>query len=144
MSGDLSRAWQQDILQQAFGRYSTGNLTASTLWIHLYASTLNDASTPASTGRCTGANYAPLNVGNTTGNWTSATAASPSVTENVSALTFTTSASTGWGTLRSVLVSSSSGSGGTAYLWGDLSTAQTVASGNEVKFTAGAFSVSLQ
>lgn len=141
MAGNLSRAFQQDVLEAVFGKYST--LAPSTMWIHLYNTTLSDASTPATTGRCAGSNYDPVKVSNTTANWTQATSADPSVTQNKTELTFTTSASTGWGTLNAALVSSSSGTGGFAYAWGDLSTSQTVASGNTVKFSTGACSFTL-
>ncbi len=141
MAGDLSRAFQQDVLEAVFGKYST--LAPSTMWVHLYNSTLSDASTPATTGRCAGSNYDPVKIANTTGSWTQATAAGPSVTQNKSTLTFTTSASTGWGTINAALVSSSSGTGGFAYLWGDLSTAAVVASGNTVQFSTAALSATL-
>lgn len=117
------------------------------MWFHLYNTTLSDASTPATTGRLDNSteadNYTPVNLANTTSNWTSATLAGPSVTQNKVEISFTTSASTGWGTVKSVMITSSSGTGGVGYVWGDLSTDQTVASGNTVKFSTGAASVSL-
>ena len=141
MAGNFSQAFQQDVLQAVFGKYTT--LAPSTMWVHLYNTTLNDTNTPATTGRCAGANYDPVKISNTTGNWTSATAAGPSVTQNKAEVVFTTSASTGWGQIKSAQVASSSGTGGLSYAWGDLSTAQTVASGNVVKFSTGALSFTL-
>jgi len=141
MAGNLSQAFQQDVLESVFGKYST--LAPSTMWVHLYNTTLSDASTPATTGRCAGSNYDPVKVANTTANWVTATAADPSVTSNKTEISFTTSASTGWGTIQSALISSSSGTGGFAYAWGDLSTSQTVASGNVVKFSTGALQITL-
>ncbi len=143
MAGNFLQAFQQDVLERAFGKYSTVELTASTLWLHLYATTLNDAATPATTGRCPGANYNPLNVVNTTAQWTAPTAATTSKTQNKATLTFTTSASTGWGTVKSLMVTSSSGTGGVGYAWGDLSTAQTIASGNTVRLSTGTVVVGL-
>jgi len=143
MGGNFLQAFQQDVLERSFGKYSTVELTASTLWLHLYATTLNDAATPATTGRCPGANYTPLNVVNTTAQWTSPTAATTSVTQNKAVLTYTTNASTGWGTVNSIMISSSSGTGGVGYAWGDLSTAQTIASGNTVRLSTGTVVIGL-
>ena len=147
MAGNFLQAFQIDVLEQAFGQYSTGNLTASTLWLHLYNTTLNDASTPATTGRvgttAAADNYAPLNVVNTTAQWTAPTAATTSVSQNKAVLTFTTDASTGWGTVKSVMITSSSGTGGVGYTWSDLSTDQTVASGNMVRLSTGTVVIGL-
>ena len=145
--GDFLQAFQQDVLERAFGKYSTAELTASTMWFHLYNTTLTDASTPATTGRLNNStqadNYAPVNVANTTSLWTSPTAATTSVTQNKVEISFTTSASTGWGTVKSVMITSSSGTGGVGYAWGTFSTAQVIASGNTVKFSTGALTIGL-
>lgn len=144
MAGSKTNAFSADIMGDLFG-YSTAILTDSSgFWIHLYHTTLNSAVTPATTGRCPGANYDPINVAKTTVQWNNPTTADPSVTSNKLELTFTTSASTGWandGTLKSILITSSSGTGSVAYWWGDLSTAQTVSSGNTVKFSTAALQI---
>lgn len=146
MAGDFSRAWQQDVMEELFGQYST-NVSPSTYWFHLYNTTLNDAATPATTGRvgttAAADNYNPVNKPNTTAQWVAPTAADPSVTSNKTEIVFTTSASTGWGTVQSVLITTSSGTGGTAVGWADLSTSQVISSGNTVKFSTGALTVSL-
>ena len=147
MAGDFSRGWQQDILQFAFGRQSAGPATINTTeqWFHLFTTTLNDSHAASQAGRCTGGNYDSVLLANTSSNWTDATAADPSVTQNITEISFTPSsgASTGWTTLQAVMVTSSSETGGIAYLWADLSTDQTVSVGNTVKFSTGAFTVSL-
>ena len=144
MAGDFLQAFQIDILERAFGKYSTADVTASTLWVHLYATTLNDAATPATTGRCPGANYTPTNVPNTTTNWALPTSATTSVSINKTDISFTTSASTGWGTIKSVMVTSSSGTGGVGYTWSDLNADQTVSLGNTVTISTGALTFGLK
>ncbi len=144
MAGDFSRGWQQDILEATFGRYQALTAINTTeQWFHLFTTTLNDSHGASQAGRCTGGDYDSVLVANTSGNWTQATAADPSVTQNITEISFTTDASTGWTTLQAVMVTSSSDNGGIAYLWADLSTDQTVAAGNVVKFSTGAFTVSL-
>ena len=144
MAGDFLQAFQIDILERAFGKYSTADVTASTLWVHLYATTLNDAATPATTGRCPGQNYTPTNVPNTTTNWALPTSATTSVSINKTEISFTTSASTGWGTIKSVMVTSSSGTGGVGYTWSDLGADQTVSLGNTVTISTGALTFGLK
>lgn len=142
MAGNFSRVTQQDILEYYFGGYSTA-VSASTYWFHLYNTTLNDANTPATTGRCAGSNYNPKNLANTTVNFSAPTAADPSAAENKVELVFTTSASTGWGTLKALQVATSSGTGGRSIAWADLSTDQVVLLGNTVKLSTGAWDVTL-
>lgn len=133
-------------MEEMFGSSST-NQVPSTYWFHLYNTTLSDVSTPATTGRvgstAAADNYAPVNLGNTTTNFTAATAADPSVSQTKVEIVFTTSASTGWGLVKSVQIASSSGTGGRAIAWADLSTSQTISSGNTVKFSTGALTISL-
>jgi hypothetical protein len=142
MAGDFSRAWQQDVMEELFGGYST-NVAPSTYWFHLYATTLNDAATPATTGRCPGAAYDPVNKPNTTDTFSAPTAADPSLTQNKVEIVYTTNAGSDWGTVSSLLITTSSGTGGTAVGWADLSTDQTISSGNTVKFSTGALTISL-
>lgn len=141
MAGGFTAAFTQDVLERVV-RKSTADLTASTMWIHLYGSTLTDAVSSATTGRCAGDNYAPVNVTNSTATWTAPTSTSPSQFENKVDITFTTSASTGWGTLKAYAVTDSSATGGNYYLWGDISPNQTVSAGNTVQFSTGQLSVS--
>ena len=147
MAGDFLQAFQQDVLERTFGRYSTAQLSATTMWFHLYNTVLTDAATPATTGRvgttAAADNYTPTNLANTTLLWTTPTAATTSVTQNKLEISFTTSASTGWGTVQSVMITSSSGTGGVGYAWGSFTTAQVVASGNTVKFSTGAITIGL-
>jgi hypothetical protein len=111
------------------------------MWFHLYNTTLTDAATPATTGRCAGTGYNPVNKVNSTATWTNPTTASPSATENKVEISYTTSAGASWGTIKAVLITSSSGTGGVGYYWGDISPTQTVSSGNIVKFSTGALDI---
>ena len=145
MAGGFSQAFQQDVLQ-----YLTSHTTSpfdggqSTAWVHLYNTTLTDANTPATTGRCPAADYDPVKVAFTTANWTNPTAADPSVTQNKSEISYTTSAGgSTWGTIKAVQITSSSGTGGVSYYWGDLTSNQTIGAGNVVKFSTGALQISL-
>ncbi len=148
MAGDLSQAFQQDVaqvIQEATGAPSP--LSATTWWVHLYNTTLNDSNTPATTGRvgstAAGDNYNPVNVTNSTATWTLATLASPSAWENKIEISFTTNASTGWGTVQAVQITSSSGTGGVSYWWADVSPTQAISAGNTVKFSTGALDFTL-
>ncbi len=108
------------------------------MWIHLYATTLNSAATPATTGRCPGTGYTPVLVASSSNQWNAPTTADPAVTSNTSAISFTTNAAADWGTIKAVAISSSSGTGGLNYWYGDLTANQTISSGNTVKFSTAA------
>lgn len=141
MAGGWTDDFNQDVMQtvvDATGAPAT--LTDSTWFAHLYHTTLNSAATPATTGRCPGGNYTPVKFTNSTATWTAPSASSASSVQNKVTLTFTTDASTGWaddGALKSFLLTSSSGTGGTAYYWADLDSQQTVSAGNTVRFSTG-------
>ncbi len=143
MAGNKVQAFKADALGHFVGK---ATLTMdTTIWFHLYNTTLNDSATPATTGRCASTaaadNYNPVSKTNTTATWTNPTTASPSATENKVEISFTTSASTGWGTVQAVLITSSSGTGGVAYWWGDISPTQAISAGNIVKFSTGALDI---
>lgn len=142
--GDLSHGLQVQIMKNLFG-YSTADLVASTAWFHLYNTTLNSAATPATTGRCAGTGYTPTNVALSTAQWTNPTTAAPSAVDNKNVVTWTTAAGAGWGTIKSVLVTSSSGTGGVAYWWDTPSSSswQTVTTGNAVTASVGALDFTL-
>lgn len=142
MAGSLTRAFQQTVLNNIV-RKSTADLTGSTWWIHLFNSTLTDAATPASTGRCVGTGYTPKKITNSTASWVAPTAASPSATENKNVITFTTAAGANWGTIKAVLITSSSGTGGNGYWWMDVTPNQAVSTGNTVQISTGAIDLTL-
>jgi hypothetical protein len=140
MAGNKLQSFKADVLERIV-RGSTADLTATTMWIHLYNTTLNDADTPASTGRCAGTGYNPANVTNSTDTWTNPSTASPSATENKIEISYTTSAGSGWGTIQAIMITSSSGTGGVGYYWGDVSPTQAISTGNIVKFSTGAIDI---
>ena len=147
MAGNKSQVFKADILGLIVGKTTGVASLASTMWFHLYNTTLTDAATPATTGRvgttAAADNYNPVNKVRTTATWTNPTTASPSATENKVEIVFAsgTGASTGWGTVKAVMITSSSGTGGVAYYWADVSPNQVVAEGNLVKFSTGALDI---
>lgn len=137
MAGSKSNYLENLVINSVIGKSTDLTATVSTtLWLALLNSTINDAWAPTDTGECAGANYARLSVDNsTTSNWTKA---STGVVQNKATLTFTTSASTGWGTINAVaIVDTSSTGSGNMYYWGDLTSPVTVSAGNIVRFSTG-------
>jgi hypothetical protein len=139
MAGSKSNYLENRTINTLVGASTT--LTApSTYWVALWASTMNDTFDAGSTGECIGANYSRIAVTNTTAsNWTKATAG---IVTNKSVITFTTAASTGWGTVRCfALLDTSSTASGNIWFWGDLSSPQAISAGNVVRFTTGAITL---
>ncbi len=137
MAGSKSNYLENLVINTVIGKST--DLTAatpSTLWIALMNSTVNDAWAPTDTGECPGANYARYKFTNSTAsNWTKATTG---LVQNKATFTFTTSASTGWGTLNSfAIVDTSSTGSGNAWYWGDLTSPVAVSAGNVVRFSTG-------
>ena len=148
-TGGFTAEFLQDVMERVV-RKSTADLTASTMHVHLYNVVLTDAVTNASTGRtgATGAadNYDSKKWTNSTAFWTAPTATSPSLIQNKSGVTFTTSASTGWGTIKGFTVTSASATGsGVIYFYLNLpsSAYQTVAAGHTVQISTGALVMSI-
>lgn len=142
MAGNLMRAFQQDILENIV-RKTTSISMPSTVWIHLYNTTLSDTATVASTGKCAGTGYTPKKITNSTASWTAPTLAGPSASENKNVVTFTTAAGSGWGTIKALTITSSSGNGGVGYWWMDVTPNQTVSTGNTVSISTGAIDITL-
>lgn len=145
MAGSKTQAFAADMLDHIINTTGAEVTVDSTMFIHLYNTTLNTAATPATTGRvgstAAGDNYTPAKITNSTATWTRATTANPAATANKVEISFTTSASTGWGTVQAILITSSSGTGGVAYYWADVSPTQAVSAGNIVKFSTGALDI---
>lgn len=138
MAGGLTAAAQDIVLSNLINSTSPGTLPSTALWVHLYNSTLTDAVTNATTGRCEGANYAPVEISNTTALWVNPGSTSPATTANKAVISFTTSASTGWGEIQAFTITSTSSTGsGTIFWWGDVTPSQTVSAGNTVQYSTG-------
>jgi hypothetical protein len=136
MAGSKSNYLENLVVNTVIGRSTDLTSSISTaLWIALLNSTANDAWTPSDTGECVGANYVRYELVNSTANWTKA---STGLVQNKTVVTYTTSASTGWGTIQAVVVCDTSSTGsGNAYYWGDLTSPVTVSAGNVVRFSTG-------
>lgn len=137
MAGSKANYLENSVLNYWLGKSFTSTAPA-TVYIRLYNSTLNDTVTALTDGLegGTAANYNDVAVTNSSANWTNATVGSK---QNKTVLTFTTSASTGWGTVNSfAILDTNSTSAGNALYWGDLTTPQAIAAGNTVRFSTGA------
>lgn len=145
MAGSKSDAMEDIVLDSILGKSSTSLSTAnsginpSTLWVGLWNSTLNNASTPATDGQCAGSTYARVNVNNSSTVWTNASAGSKN---NKFVIEFTTSAGSDWGTIKAFgIMTQNSTTAGSLLYWGDLTSQQVISSGNVVRFSTGAIVV---
>lgn len=140
MAGSKANAHETTVLNYYIGKSVTSTASAN-IFVRLYNSTVNDAVTGA-TDRCAGANYADVSVGNSSSNWTNSTSGGSKT--NKTTITFTTAASTGWGTIQAfaLLTSNSTTSTTNVLYWGDLTVDQAVSAGNVVRFTTGAIVIS--
>ena len=141
MANNASNYLENRVMNTILGK-STTLVAASTMWIARTNTTLTDAWTPLDTGEVPKAttNYVRFKFTNSTAsNWTKGTTGG---VVNKATFTFTTSATTGWGTIKGfAIVDSSSTASGNSWVWGDVSPNQTVASGNTVRFTTGGIRV---
>lgn len=116
---------------------ATSYTSPTTVWIGLWAaSSLSAGSTGSTAGEASGGSYARASVTCNTTNFPSASGGSIS---NGTAITFTTPTGT-WGTVGQVAICDASTAGNILY-WGDLSSPQTINSGNSVSFAIGALTV---
>lgn len=140
MAGSKANAHETTVLNYYLGKSVTSTASAN-IFVRLYNSTVNDAVTGA-TDRCAGANYADVSVTNSSANWTNSTGGGSKT--NKTTITFTTAASTGWGTIQAFALLSSNSTTSTVNVlyWGDLTVDQAVSAGNVVRFTTGAIVVS--
>ncbi len=140
MAGNKSDFLENLVVNTIIGKST--DLTAaipSTLWIALLNTTVGDTWSPTDTGEvgttAAADNYIRYKFTNSTDNWTKATTG---LVQNKTEFEFTASASTGWGTVRSfVIVTTSSTSAGESFYWGDLTSPVVVSSGNVVRFSTG-------
>lgn len=144
MAGSKSNSHETTVLNYYIGKSVTSTASAS-IFVRLYNSTLNDTVTGATDRVGTTAaadNYADVTVTNSSANWTNST--SGGTKTNKTTITFTTSASTGWGLVKSfaLLKSNSTTATDNVLYWGDLTVNQTVSAGNVVRFTTGAIVIS--
>jgi hypothetical protein len=139
MAGSKSNYLENRVINTIVGA-STTITVPSTYWIGLWASTMNDTFDAGSTGECLGTGYDRVPITNTTSTgWTKATAG---IVTNKSVIVFTTNAAADWGTIRCfALLDTSSTASGNVYFWGDLTSPQTIAAGNIVRFTTGAITL---
>lgn len=143
MAGSKSDYLENVVLDSILGKSSTALSTGSggvadTVYLALYNSTINDTVTSL-TDECAGTTYARLAVTNSSASWRNSSGGSKT---NKITMTFTTAAGSDWGTVKSFAIhDGNSTSAGNVYYWGDLSSNQTISSGNVVRFSTGAIVV---
>lgn len=136
MAGGKTDWFENLVLDYYIGK-ANATTAPGTLYLSLWNSTLNDSLNAATTGECAGANYARVAITNSSASWTNASAGSK---QNKVAITFTTNASTGWGTIRAAALGDST-TGGNYFYWGDIAP-QTISPGNTVQFSTGTIIIS--
>lgn len=140
MAGSKSNAHETKVLNYWLGKSFTSTAPAN-VFVRLFNSTVTDAVTGATdrVGSTAAAdNYADVSVTNSSASWTNSSGGG-SKTNKVT-ITFTTSASTGWGLIKSMalLTSNSTTATDNVLYWADLTVNQTVSAGNTVRFSTGA------
>lgn len=142
MAGSKSNYLESSVLNYWLGK-SFSSTAPANVHVRLYNSTVNDAANAAtdSLEGGTAANYADVQVTNSSASWTNSTSGGSKT--NKITLTFTTAASTGWGTVQSfAILDANSTTTGNVLYWGDLTSSQAIAAGNIVRFSTGAIVIS--
>ena len=147
MAGSKSNYLENLVINTVIGKSTDLSATVpSTMFIALLNTTANDSWAPTDTGEVpltltpSSRAYTRYKFTNSTSsNWTKGTTG---LVQNKATFTFTTNASTGWGTIQSfVIVDTSSTGSGNSYYWGDLTSPVTVSAGNVVRFSTGALRI---
>ncbi len=110
-------------------------------YVGLYTDAAGTSHASGTGTEVTGGSYARVAVANTAAAWgtPATTGAGPSQAANAAAVTFVTPTAS-WGTVNQFGVWDALTAGNLLY-WGDLTTSQTIASGNTVSFAIGALVV---
>lgn len=138
MAGSKSNYLETSVLNYWLGKSFTSTAPA-TVYVRLYNSTVSDAA-DAATDRCAGSTYADVAVTNSSANWTNSTAGGSKTNKTV--ISFTTAAGTDWGTIQSfAILDTNSTTTGNVLYWGDLTASQAISSGNVVRFSTGAITI---
>ena len=140
--GSKSDAWEAEVLRLVTGQAPTisGGLSVSTAivpWIALFTTTPSD-NTAGVEVSATGTAYARVNSAT---KWGPASGSGPggSTISNNATIAFITAGATGWGNIKGfgIMTSGTYGSGN-LLMWGDLTTAKDVLSGDTPSFASGA------
>ncbi len=138
MAGSKSNYLENAVLDTVLGHATTvlSTQTNSTVYVALWATTtIDDTFDATSTGECAGSTYARVAVTNSSANWTNASGGSK---QNATEVSFTTAAGADWGTVKSfAILDTTSTSAGNILYWANLTSEQTISSGNVVKFSTG-------
>jgi hypothetical protein len=144
MAGSKSNWLEVQVLDHLLGRATTELSTGAhaNLYVGLWETTaavqLSDTSVGNSSGECGGSTYARVAVANSSANWENSTAGAK---QNKTVIEFTTAAGSDWGQVGQFAILSSGASSGNILYWGDLTSDQTISSGNVVQFSAGAIDI---
>lgn len=131
MAGGKTDFFENLMLDYYIGKANASTAPA-TLYMALFTSTLDDGLTSTYSGECTGGNYARVAITNSSSYWSNST---DGTKHNLTTIQFTTSASTGWTTVKSAALADAA-TAGNFYYWGDIPP-QTVVAGNVVQFSTG-------
>lgn len=134
MAGTKSDYLEDKIKNEVLGGVAFASVTP--IFFGLWTSALTDASTSATAGEVSGGSYARVSVTNNTTNFATVTG---SAKVNSTTIAFPT-ASASWGTVTYVGVFDVASGAGNMFMWADLTTSKTVASGDTAQFNAGDFS----
>lgn len=140
MAGSKSNAHETKVLNYWIGKSFTSTAPAN-LSIRLYNSTVNDTVDGGTDQVGTGThNYSDVLIANSSANWTNSTSGGSKTNKTTITFTPSSGASTGWGTIKSMAIMTSSSTSATAIsvYWADLTVQQTVSQGNTVRFSTGA------
>lgn len=140
MAGSKSNYLESAVLNYWLGKSFTST-APSTVYVALWeSSNIDDTYTTTSTGECAGSTYARVAVTNSSANWTNSTSGGSKT--NKTEIQFTASAGSDWGTVRAFAIcNSNSTATGQILYWADLTSNQTISSGNVVKFSTGSITL---
>jgi hypothetical protein len=138
MANNLSDYLEGQLLNLIFRTQAAWKPSA--IYIGLWTTTLDDASTGATAGEVSGGSYARQQVTQLDANWTAPGAGG--AIDNVNAITFP-QATANWGTITDVMIVDTVSGAGNSLFYGPLTTPKTVNSGDTFKFNVGDLDLTL-
>jgi hypothetical protein len=143
MAGSKSDWLENAILDHVLGRSSTDLSTGknATLYVALWASTIQETFTTTSTGECAGSTYARVAITNSS---TTFTNASNGAKTNKIVIEMTTAAGSDWGSVKGFAIcdSNTTAPGGHILYYSTITSGpKTINTGDTVQFSTGAIDI---